>query len=195
MDKTPDDVTLKSKEEVVEPPKDANIEKYEKDYNESSFWDKIKKFAAKLGVKPLYITFLLYYSLPKASIIDKTIIFTKRPVIFSLNIVIFNGICNKYGTEVTIISLQKLTLEIIRPTQIPQSLCLHICVFLDSRKPDLTLRPRNCGIGVVMTLGYLVADAEFGGVGIVEGVIYRRKAVDTGIVHLLRHRGGRHSNQ
>ena len=64
----------KSKEEVVEPPKDANIEKYEKDYNESSFWDKIKKFAAKLGVKPLYITLLLYYSLPKASIIDKTII-------------------------------------------------------------------------------------------------------------------------
>ena len=74
MEKMEDDVISKSKEEVVEPPKDANIEKYEKNYNESSFWDKIKKFATKLGAKPLYITFLLYYSLPKASLLDKTII-------------------------------------------------------------------------------------------------------------------------
>ena len=50
------------------------VNKYAKDYSESGFWEKIKKFAAKMGVKPLYISLLLYYSIPKVSFIDKTII-------------------------------------------------------------------------------------------------------------------------
>ena len=61
------------KEEVQKP--DVDVNKYAKDYNETGFWDKIKKYAFKMGVKPLYISLLLYYSIPKASFIDKAIIF------------------------------------------------------------------------------------------------------------------------
>ena len=50
------------------------VKKYEKDYNENSFWSKIKKYGAKIGVKPLYMVFLLYYALPKVSLADKAII-------------------------------------------------------------------------------------------------------------------------
>ena len=50
------------------------IKKYEKKYNEGDFWAKIKKFGKKIGVKPLYATFYLYYALPKVSILDKAII-------------------------------------------------------------------------------------------------------------------------
>ena len=50
------------------------VNKYTKDYSENGFWDKIKKFAVKIGVKPIYISLLLYYSIPKVSFIDKTII-------------------------------------------------------------------------------------------------------------------------
>ena len=61
------------KEEVQKP--DVDVNNYAKDYNETGFWDKIKKYAFKMGVKPLYISLLLYYSIPKASFIDKAIIF------------------------------------------------------------------------------------------------------------------------
>ena len=54
--------------------KPEDIEKYSKEYSDSGFWDKIKKFAVKIGVKPIYISLLLYYSIPKVSFIDKTII-------------------------------------------------------------------------------------------------------------------------
>ena len=61
------------KEEVQKP--DVDVNKYAKDYNETGFWYKIKKYSFKMGVKPLYISLLLYYSIPKASFIDKAIIF------------------------------------------------------------------------------------------------------------------------
>ena len=53
-----------------------NVEtnKYEKDYNEKDFWIKIKKYAIKIGAKPIYISLLLFYALPEASLIDKAII-------------------------------------------------------------------------------------------------------------------------
>ena len=50
------------------------VNKYSKDYSESGFWEKIKKFAFKIGVKPIYIALLLYYSIPKLSILDKAIV-------------------------------------------------------------------------------------------------------------------------
>ena len=51
------------------------INNYKKDYNEKDFWDKIKKYAIKIGTKPIYVAFLLFYAIPEASIIDKAIIF------------------------------------------------------------------------------------------------------------------------
>ena len=50
------------------------INKYSKDYSERGYWAKIKKYAGKFGIKPVYISLLLYYSIPKVSIIDKAII-------------------------------------------------------------------------------------------------------------------------
>ena len=50
------------------------IKKYEKNYNESSFWSKIKKYGAKIGVKPIYAALILFYALPKVSLADKAII-------------------------------------------------------------------------------------------------------------------------
>ena len=52
----------------------VDINKYEKDYNEKDFWIKIKKYAIKIGAKPIYIALLLFYALPDSSLIDKTII-------------------------------------------------------------------------------------------------------------------------
>ena len=52
----------------------VEFKKYEKNYNEKDFWSKIKKYAIKIGAKPIYIALLLYYSIPKVSIIDKAII-------------------------------------------------------------------------------------------------------------------------
>ena len=54
--------------------KPEDIEKYSKEYSDSGFWEKIKKFACKMGVKPIYVALLLYYYVPKASFIDKAII-------------------------------------------------------------------------------------------------------------------------
>ena len=50
------------------------INKYSKDYSEVGYWAKIKKYAGKFGIKSVYISLLLYYSIPKVSIIDKAII-------------------------------------------------------------------------------------------------------------------------
>ena len=54
----------------------ANIEfnKYEGNYSEEGFQNKIKKYALKIGAKAIYIALLLYYAIPNVSLIDKTII-------------------------------------------------------------------------------------------------------------------------
>jgi serine/threonine protein kinase len=54
--------------------KKVELKKYEKDYNEGDFWDKIKKVAIKIGAKPVFIALLLYYAIPRVSLIDKAII-------------------------------------------------------------------------------------------------------------------------
>ena len=53
---------------------DNKIKKYSKDYSEGGYWAKIKRYAAKFGIKPVYISLLLFYSIPKVPIIDKAII-------------------------------------------------------------------------------------------------------------------------
>ena len=35
--------------------------KYEKEYNEESFWNKLKKFAKTAGIQVVYIALILYY--------------------------------------------------------------------------------------------------------------------------------------
>lgn len=52
----------------------VDLKKYEKDFNENNFWEKIKKFGIKIGAKPIYISLLLFYALPKVKLIDKAII-------------------------------------------------------------------------------------------------------------------------
>ena len=37
-------------------------------------WSKIKKYGAKIGVKPIYAALILFYALPKVSLADKAII-------------------------------------------------------------------------------------------------------------------------
>ena len=55
-------------------PSTEEIKKQEKNYSDEGFWSKVKKYAVKLGVKPLYTALLLYYSIPKVSYLDKAII-------------------------------------------------------------------------------------------------------------------------
>ena len=52
----------------------VDLKKYEKNYSEEGFWNKIKKYGTKIGAKPIYIILLLYYTLPKASFADKALI-------------------------------------------------------------------------------------------------------------------------
>lgn len=54
-----------------------NYQKYEKEYSEEKFWDKVKKFAKKAGVKVIYAALLLFYVLksPNVSLQDKSIIY------------------------------------------------------------------------------------------------------------------------
>ena len=54
--------------------KSEDLQKHEKDFSDSGFWSKVSLFGKKLGLKPLYIAFLLYYTLPKASFVNKAII-------------------------------------------------------------------------------------------------------------------------
>ena len=55
-------------------PTSEEIKKQEKNYSDEGFWSEVKKYAVKLGVKPLYMALLLYYTIPKSSIFDKAII-------------------------------------------------------------------------------------------------------------------------
>lgn len=41
----------------------VDTSKYEKDYSETSFWKKVRKYAAKAGGKVIYNALLLYYAL------------------------------------------------------------------------------------------------------------------------------------
>ena len=59
---------------VTEIDEENETDKYKKNYDEKSFWNTIKKYGRKIGGKPLYATFILYYALPKVSILDKAII-------------------------------------------------------------------------------------------------------------------------
>ena len=56
---------------------EENTEKYQENYSESSFWDKIKKFARKAGIKLIYLALLLFYTLQSGnlSLADKAIIY------------------------------------------------------------------------------------------------------------------------
>ena len=56
---------------------EENTEKYQENYSESSFWDKIKKFARKAGIKLIYLALLLFYTLQSGnlSLKDKAIIY------------------------------------------------------------------------------------------------------------------------
>ena len=56
---------------------EENTEKYQDNYSENSFWDKIKKFARKAGIKLIYLALLLFYTLQSGnlSLTDKAIIY------------------------------------------------------------------------------------------------------------------------
>ena len=53
-----------------------NTNIYEKYYNEGAFWHKIKNIAKKAGIKLIYISLLLYYTLCSSGVskMDRTII-------------------------------------------------------------------------------------------------------------------------
>ena len=52
-------------------------EEYQENYDESSFWDKILKFAKRAGIEVIYLALLLYYTLGSntLSLKDKAIIY------------------------------------------------------------------------------------------------------------------------
>lgn len=56
--------------------KPDNIEKYQGNYSESGFWNKVKKVALKAGAKVIYVALILYYELadPNVSPKEKAII-------------------------------------------------------------------------------------------------------------------------
>ena len=54
--------------------KNIDYKKYGKNYNEKDFWSKVRNVGQKIGAKPLYAVFSLYYAIPKVSLLDKTII-------------------------------------------------------------------------------------------------------------------------
>ena len=64
--KTPDGKSIDAK--------NVDVNKYGKNFNEKGFWNKVKKIAHKVGAKTLYVIFLLYYSIPKVTVVDKAII-------------------------------------------------------------------------------------------------------------------------
>lgn len=41
---------------------DVNYEKYQEHYSEDGFWEKVKNFASKAGVKAIYTALKLYYA-------------------------------------------------------------------------------------------------------------------------------------
>lgn len=56
--------------------KPDNIEKYQGNYSESGFWNKVRKVAGKAGAKVIYVALILYYELtdPAVSPKEKAII-------------------------------------------------------------------------------------------------------------------------
>lgn len=54
----------------------VDTSKYSKNYTETSFWEKVRKFAAKAGGKVIYNALILYYALqsPKTPAWAKTVI-------------------------------------------------------------------------------------------------------------------------
>ena len=56
---------------------EENTEKYQDNYSENSFWNKIKGFARKAGIKLIYLALLLFYTLESGnlSLADKAIIY------------------------------------------------------------------------------------------------------------------------
>ena len=52
-------------------------EEYQENYDESSFWDKILKFAKRAGIEVIYLALLLYYTLGSntLSLKDKAIVY------------------------------------------------------------------------------------------------------------------------
>ena len=57
---------IKNEEEI--------INNYQKDFDENSFWVKIKNVGGKAGIKLIAMSLILYYSLPKLSFGDKVIV-------------------------------------------------------------------------------------------------------------------------
>ena len=55
--------------------KEDSVSDYGKNFNEEKFSKKIKDYAKKAGIKIIYTALLLYYSLPKLSLVDKAIVF------------------------------------------------------------------------------------------------------------------------
>ena len=54
--------------------RNIDYEKYGKNYNDKDFNNKVNNYKSKLGAKALYHAFLLYYAIPKVSLVDKAII-------------------------------------------------------------------------------------------------------------------------
>ena len=56
---------------------EENTEKYQDNYSENSFWDKIKKFARKAGIQLIYIALTLFYTLESGNLSfkDKAIVY------------------------------------------------------------------------------------------------------------------------
>ena len=50
------------------------MKKYEKDYTEEGFWNKIKKNAIEVGSKPIYVALILFYVMSKVTIGQKALI-------------------------------------------------------------------------------------------------------------------------
>ena len=55
--------------------KEEVVSNYGKHFSEEKFSKKIKEYAKKAGIKIIYTALLLYYSIPKLSLVDKAIVF------------------------------------------------------------------------------------------------------------------------
>ena len=55
--------------------RNIDYKKYGKNYNDKDFNNKVNNHKSILGAKALYYAFSLYYAIPKASLVDKAIIF------------------------------------------------------------------------------------------------------------------------
>ena len=63
------------KREINKKVKDkVKVSDYEKNYSEEKFFEKIKKFSKKAGIKIIYIALILFYSLPDLSLGDRAIV-------------------------------------------------------------------------------------------------------------------------